>query len=86
MTTTCLMAAEAVVGVITTGGVVLPLPFPWGGADYALAAAAEDEGQGHREGKKFPNHFKGLRIWEDALRLIVRLQYGALCEPKLNVR
>ena len=26
-------------------------------ADYALAAAAEDEGQGHREGEKFPNHF-----------------------------
>jgi hypothetical protein len=30
MTTTCLMAADAVVGVITTGGVVLALPFPGG--------------------------------------------------------
>src|ERR1700704_6352246 len=30
MTTTCLMAAEAVVGVTTTGGVVLLLPLPGG--------------------------------------------------------
>jgi hypothetical protein len=30
MTTTCLIAEEAVVGVMTTGGVVLALPFPGG--------------------------------------------------------
>ena len=44
-------------GVMTTGGVVLALPLPGGVLTCALAAAAEDEGQGHREGEKFPNHF-----------------------------
>ena len=62
MTTTCLMAAEAVVGVMTTGGVELELPLPAGLLSVPWPQPLRIRVKDIVRARSFRIIFEGLRI------------------------